>query len=50
MRNFQPVSRWRQEHPGVRALILQNPYGHQILLKSSDPLPVGRWVLLGIIE
>lgn len=50
MRNFQPVSRWRQENPGARALLLENPYGKQLLLKSEDPLPVGRWVLKGIIE
>lgn len=50
MRNFQPVSRWRREHPGVRALILQTPYGYQIILKAGEPTPVGRFCLLGVIE
>jgi hypothetical protein len=50
MRNFQPVSRWRREHPGVRALLLENAFGHKLLLRASDPLPVGRYALLGVIE
>ena len=50
MRNFRIVSHWRREHPGVKALLLENPYGKPLLLRSSDPLPVGRWALKGIIE
>jgi hypothetical protein len=50
MRNFQPVSVWRKLHGSCRALLLENPYGKTILLKRDDPLPVGRWVLKGIIE
>jgi hypothetical protein len=50
MRNFRLVSYWRQEHPGVRALLLENAFGHKLLLRKEDPLPVGRYCLLGIIE
>ena len=50
MRNFQPVKYWRARYGSARALLLENPYGKQILLRKDDPTPVGRFVLKGIIE
>jgi hypothetical protein len=50
MRAFHTVSEWRRRYPGARALLLESPYGAQLLLKADAPTPVGRWALKGIIE
>jgi hypothetical protein len=50
MRNFQTASYWRKCHGSCKALLLQNAFGHQIMLRKEDALPVGRFALLGVIE
>lgn len=50
MRNYQTAYEWRKRHGHCRALLLETPYGHKILLKKDEPTPVGKFALLGVIE
>lgn len=50
MRAYHTVTEWRRRNPGVRALLLINPYGHKFLLRSEDPTIIGRFSLIGVIE
>ena len=50
LRRFYHVPALLREHPGNRALILQSPAGKTLVWLVNDPIPKGRYCLLGVIE
>lgn len=49
-RKFFYVSEIWKIHPSAKALILLSPAGDSLMVKANDPIPEGKWSLLGVWE